>query len=671
MYSNGFAQWKKIADFGDLITTIYFQEYDDTPTIGFVGLEATRFKTKLWRTTDGGKTFTAITYPLDVSGRYTIPHHFTFKSNMRGWFSGVDGNSIFETADGGITWQIVFTGGVSGIAYVPTTNLLLCSNVGASYTSSIDGINFNSISRPDLPSTRSITFSDGLHGIITATDTYNGILVTSDGGNNWVFTDFYSEFYQPLGIRGTQRFYMMSEASRSKQNNILFRSYDGGMSWNQLFAYKQPDSLLTTGTIQYGVDERIFFQTTELGGDGIMMSSDSGVTFSSICGPSTRGDTKFFVRDSFIYAGDKQGGLWLNTTGIGSNSRPILSDTIVQMRSSSCTTTDTLIRFTMFDSCNGRQAQLVRASLSGSPRFSIVSGDDPRTIVTEDSLRIKFDPQSVNVSNDSAQLHLRFKLAWKEFDTIVTVIGNVDLKESLSFLATLTRPSVKAGDTTELRVLPDKAITNKNLTEIHFDVTLNADVLEPLTNYTTEIPDATITMGNPSPIGKLSRYPFVLTGNNMTLDPTQAILNLPMRSYLSDTTITTIQLSTINLNPQDPNYERCTLSAAGNDVPFTLELMCGDSLISRHLGRKPILSIKVLKPNPAKSDVTVTFELTKSGSVKTEILDVLGNVVKQETLEATIGQTMYHISLPNAPEGVYYVRLRCGSETRTGKFFKE
>jgi hypothetical protein len=100
-------------------------------------------------------------------------------------------------------------------------------------------------------------------------------------------------------------------------------------------------------------------------------------------------------------------------------------------------------------------------------------------------------------------------------------------------------------------------------------------------------------------------------------------------------------------------------------------VMCGDSLLSRHLGGKPILTITSLKPNPTKADVTVTFDLARSGAVKAEVLDVLGNVVKQETLEAAVGETKYNISLPDAAEGVYYVRLRYGSETRTVKFIVE
>jgi photosystem II stability/assembly factor-like uncharacterized protein len=879
--SEGFAQWRKITDFGQLIASIDFPTIKDTPQVGFVGVETySPSEVRLYRTFDGGKTFTSINYPQDVGGGYTIPHRFSFKDSLQGWFSGVDGRSIFETLDGGVTWKIIYSGPISGLYYVPTTNLLICSHISKSYTSTSDGVVFNTVDRLDVSSTRSITFSDGMHGIISATDDINSILITSDGGINWTPVNFHSEFYHPVGVEGTQRFYVMSEACRTNKNNILFRSNDGGLNWNQLFSYKQSDLYLTTGTVQYGINENIFFQTTEEGGDGIMMSIDSGVSFFSICGPSTRGDTKFFVRDTFIYAGDKYGSLWLNTTGIGSNSTPILSKSSIALQAQNCSDIFDTVTFTLFDSCNGRQATLLDVSLNGSTKFSLNSGLVPRSIHPNDTLAIQYKPTS-DLAEDTAIIHLGFKLGWKEFDTSITLIGkgykakdfitstfapdtvysntincsndsqvirfrvqdtcrnlfatatkgnisgssafvlppqlpkqstgddslvvtftplrfgldtsmlhvtfeldgvNVDTtfvligefrpskislapsvsdtslsvtssncigasghiyysifdsclgvkgelvsatvtgstnfqvtadadsatviyngagydtaklalkfriyeyeydtvitlygypsatKDSLSFLATLTKPSVTWQETTELRIRPDKAVVNKNLSEIRFDVTLDADVLEPLTNYSTGIAGATIMMSNPTPIGKLMRFPFTITGNNMTLDPSVVILNLPMRPYVSDTTMTTIEVSTINLNPQDPDYERCTLSATGNGAAFTLDLMCGDSLLSQHLGRKPILSIKVLKPNPAKGDVTVTFDLARSGAVKAEVLDVLGNVIKEETLEAPQGESKYNISLPDAAEGVYYVRLKFAGETRTMKFVKE
>jgi hypothetical protein len=881
LYSEGFSQWKKIADFGQLITSIDFPVIKDTPQVGFIGVETySPSEVRLYRTFDGGKTFTSINYPEDVGGGYTIPHRFSFKDSLHGWFSGVDGRSVFETLDGGMTWKIIYTGAISGLCFVPSTNLLICSQIFKSYTSTSDGIIFNTVDRLDVSSTRSITFSDGMHGIISATDETNAILVTSDGGINWTPVNFHSEFYHPIGVEGTQRFYVMSEACRTNKNNILFRSNDGGFNWDQLFSYKQSNLYLTTGTVQYGINESLFFQTTEEGGDGIMMSEDSGYSFYSICGPSTRGDTKFFVRDSFIYAGDIYGGLWLNTTGIGSNSTPILSKPEITLTPQSCSDIYDTVTFTLFDSCNGRQAMLLEASNDTNSSFSINAGTLPRTVQSNDTLIVRYRTDN-SLNGDSDTVHLRFKLGWKIFDTVISVsakpidpsrfvsssfkpdtvrsivltcdsstnilsflvrdtcrgiygsalsgnvtgspafttsasfpitptgvdsvgirfsprrfgldsatlslhfdLGGIPLdtsfmligdyaptkvslsptvsdtsliitssncvgasghiyysvfdsclavngvlvsatvtgstnfqvtadadsatviyngagydtaklalkfriyeyeydtvitlygypsstKDSLSFLATLTKPSVTWEEITELHVTPDKAAASKGLAEIGFDVTLDADVLEPLTNYSTGIAGATITMSGATPVGKLSRYGFVITGNNMSLDPAVSILNLPLRPYVSDTTITTINVSTINLNPQDPDYERCTLSATGGGVPFSLDLMCGDSLLSRHLGGKPILTITSLKPNPTKADVTVTFDLARSGAVKAEVLDVLGNVVKQETLEAAVGETKYNISLPDAAEGVYYVRLRYGSETRTVKFIVE
>ena len=339
---------------------------------------------------------------------------------------------------------------------------------------------------------------------------------------------------------------------------------------------------------------------------------------------------------------------------------PTVSDTSLSVTSSNCIGANGHIYYSVFDSCLGTKGVLLSASVTGSTNFQVTADADSATVIYN------------GAGYDTAKLALKFRLYEYEYDTVITLYGYPSAtKDSLTFLATLTKPSVTWEETTELRVTPDKAAANKNLSEIRFDVTLDADVLEPLTNYSTGIAGAAIMMGSPTPVGKLMRFPFTITGNNMTLDPAVIILNMPMRPYVSDTTMTTIEVSTIRLNPQDADYERCTLSATGNGTPFSLELMCGDSTLSRYLGGKPILTITSLKPNPTKADVTVTFDLATSGSVQAEVLDVLGNVVKEETLEATQGETKYNISLPDAPEGVYYVRLRFAGETRTGKFVRE
>jgi hypothetical protein len=329
--------------------------------------------------------------------------------------------------------------------------------------------------------------------------------------------------------------------------------------------------------------------------------------------------------------------------------------------SSTCYGKEQTIYYSLFDSCISTKGELVSATPTGSTNFQVTADADSVTVIYN------------GAGYDTAKLVLKFRLYEYEYDTVITLYGYPSAtKDSLSFLATLTKPSVTVEETTELRVAPDKAAVNKNLSEIRFDVTLDADVLEPLTNFTTDIPEVTSVRMEPGvAVGKLTRYPFILQGNNMTLDPAISILRLPMRPYVSDTTMTTIELSAIKLNGFDPDYERCTLSATGDGTPFVLDLQCGDLTLSRYIGGKPILTIISLKPNPTKSDVTVTFDLATSGSVRAEVLDVLGNVVKEESLDAQTGETKYDISLPDAAEGVYYVRLRFGNQTRTVKFVRE
>lgn len=131
------------------------------------------------------------------------------------------------------------------------------------------------------------------------------------------------------------------------------------------------------------------------------------------------------LTNSFIYAGDKHGGLWLNTTGIGSNSTPQISNINVALQTTTCHSQDSVITFTFFDSCNGIQAKLVSASLSGSNNFSLISPSNiPRTIHPNDSIIVRYQPSSL--FSDNATLHLRFHLGWKDFDTVISLSASIN-----------------------------------------------------------------------------------------------------------------------------------------------------------------------------------------------------------------------------------------------------
>ncbi|MEP7235388.1 MAG: hypothetical protein ABI778_08845, partial [Ignavibacteriota bacterium] len=143
---NASAQWKKIAQFTDQIRTVYFKEFTATPQDGFLSLEPYSLPLqKLWRTQDGGNSWTMITTALNTLGG--SPRNFSFKNSLEGWFSNFEGNNVYHTIDGGNSWFIDSPQiNIWSIFYSPVIDKLLIA----------DQIN-----------TIGIAFSDAAHGIMT------------------------------------------------------------------------------------------------------------------------------------------------------------------------------------------------------------------------------------------------------------------------------------------------------------------------------------------------------------------------------------------------------------------------------------------------------------------------------------------------------------------------
>jgi photosystem II stability/assembly factor-like uncharacterized protein len=87
-----------------------------------------------------------------------------------------------------------------------------------------------------------------------------------------------------------------------------------------------------------------------------------------------------------------------------------------------CAVSDSVLTFSCYDSCSGTQAKLVSADLSGSPNYSLKAPfDSPRTIHTNDSIVIHYDPRIS--SSDNAVLHLKFQIGSQDFDTTINLLG--------------------------------------------------------------------------------------------------------------------------------------------------------------------------------------------------------------------------------------------------------
>jgi hypothetical protein len=412
--------------------------------------------------------------------------------------------------------------------------------------------------------------------------------------------------------------------------------------------------------LQYN-KEGIFFQTAFDNSEGIMMSEDSGYSFHSICGPSNYIDTRFYVCNNFIYAGDKQGGLWLNTTGIGSNSTPQLSITKINTPALlQCQKFDSLISFTFFDSCANTQAKLVSALISGSNNFSFSSPSViPRTIHPNDSLIISYNP--INSKPDTAQLHLRFHLGWKDFDTTIWLFGAGRIpKENVKFIPSLSQSAAWAGTITDLYVMPDKAISGKGLQSISFDLNYNADLLDESSRvFSTGIPGAVITVGTESPSQTRhgASLPVTITGTNLALDPKLPIADIKFEAMVTDTTFTQITMTNLKLNGGDPNYANCVLSADSPDTSFTLIPACGDSILRGYLRTGKVLDIISIRPNPAQDELEIDLRSAMKQDALIEIFDALGAKVFTDMRNIISGINSIHLDTKGLSGGMYLVRV--------------
>lgn len=650
-------QWKKLNQFSGDVISIFFLDSD--PSIGFVGLA----NSEVWKTTDKGSIWRKTTQ--NGNGK---AYSFTFKNQFEGWFCGLPGN-IYRTIDGGELWSELPSGAMS-IFYVPLINRLIGGGDGCAYVSSTDGINFLDNYLPRTNYSLNVVFGDNQNGIISSYGADNIVLLTSDGGLSWREVDLEGDLYQPVAIKGSSDYYAIREAGLNNNTGEFLHSSDAGQTWQIIYKYWDSSYLSVTGCVQYGVDRSLFFQTAFDNSEGIMMSLDSGKTFYSVCGPTNEVDTKFYVRDSFIYAGDTHGGLWLNTTGIGSNSTPQLSKDTISLSSEFCNVREDTLIFTLFDSCNCRQAELLEASVSGSNRFSVAGGTVPRTIVPNDTVRIIYTPDPNSSATDNATLNLKLKLGWKVFDTVITLTGkNISPHQDISFTPVLTANNLIAGKEAECNIFSSNRIQDRGLDKVTFDLTYDNDLLEVAEITAQAGMSATYTA--PIVTNGIARQPITITGNNMTIDSLLPMVSVKFRTFLTDTTLSTIELSTINLNDDNPDYKNCTLSATGNSTTFTQASICGDSTIRSFMLTGKLIDILSIRPNPTNEDATVSFESLANDKAQLQLIDELGKVVLEETLSTKRGANEHTIAIPKHWSGTFFVRLQIGKDVVTGKLVKQ
>jgi hypothetical protein len=76
-------------------------------------------------------------------------------------------------------------------------------------------------------------------------------------------------------------------------------------------------------------------------------------------------------------------------------------------------------------------------------------------------------------------------------------------------------------------------------------------------------------------------------------------------------------------------------------------------------------------PNPANTILNCIISLIEDGTVNISILDIVGNMVVHEELEAVKGSNMRQLDISNFPHGMYFIRISSRAENAEIKFVKE
>jgi photosystem II stability/assembly factor-like uncharacterized protein len=338
------AQWRMLHDFSNplddpagltSISALYFLDLPGAPRIGFLGIttDDVNFTTaseggQVWKTIDGGITWTQVGPINDPFFFCKEVNDFVFKDSLTGWMVAAANNAdggCYKTTDGGLTW--VRLPGVSGeclsIYYHRVSNRLVLTRSADRFglTSTDEGTNWQSLNT----NFSSCSFSDDLIGILSGIGAPNTIYdgpnsLTTDGGVTWSHVSANLRCSRPLAIQGTKTFFILVDSNR------VYRSDDGGSNWMEVFRFPFSNPRFNIEKL-FGDLQHMYAQTIY----GVFSSSDEGKSWQSFCGPANfLGDIGlqkgFYQKGVYIYAAQLSSPsygakLWINTTGLATGPR--------------------------------------------------------------------------------------------------------------------------------------------------------------------------------------------------------------------------------------------------------------------------------------------------------------------------------------------------------------
>jgi hypothetical protein len=299
---------------GDIVATVAADRKN--AGTAFVGISAGSADKGVWRTKDGGKSWSKLSGGLP--DRFTSivavhPQTGTIFANP-----GADG--VWHSNDGGDTWTqstsaLTDPGGLSGLLCHPTSKVVwIVSSQNGVFRSDNDGVSFTATPNTNLPLNQFGLGPLAYDGSKLYLGTYgHGVYVSTDGGDTWTQA---ASANLPTSGAASEALGMAASPSRPgvlyvKTNGALFKSTDGGASFTPI-EIGGSGARYATILMDPSQPTKLWASANETNGGpgGLFETQDDGKTWTSI-GPDTQGvGAADVAADGTLYAGTIGKGVW-------------------------------------------------------------------------------------------------------------------------------------------------------------------------------------------------------------------------------------------------------------------------------------------------------------------------------------------------------------------------
>lgn len=607
--TNGGASWVNMNATGMFTNTAAFANWVTffTPSIGIANGDPVNNEYEIWRTIDGGQSWTQIPgtdIPDPLAGEFAIVNLYAKQGTSNLWF-GTNGNRMYRSTDAGLTYSV--------------------NSVGANPSNTIT----------------EIAFSDPLHGICF-TSTGGGVVDlwnTNDGGVNW---NQISPTPANLGendisaIPGTG---VLVSYGAGTGNEIISYSTDNGLTWTDwgsvAIPYLTGDFVSNTtgwaGSLQFTAGTNTFTNVWKYtgpatsgtvvptaafiapanicltGGSAVLNPANTSIgapapTYSWSVSPAATISSPTASNPSITFSsGNNYTITLMATSATGTN---VTSQVVTVL---ACTSP--VANFNLPTAICNKVAFTATANPGGSPAPSYSWSASPAGLTFTPSIFAQ-SPQIVGAPGTYTLSAAATNISGTDVKTMVVTIPNCAPNLAVN------SPSAFCKDDGKFNVVVVNSSTNPPVGSTN--------------SYTWSVAPTGTNISNQSNVTSIVQYSFVV--QNTTKDYT---VTLKSKNASGTNTLTQVIKS-----------DACTGVSQQNDFMSSL----------------------LVYPNPASEQLNISLPAS-SDSFRISVINVLGSVVYNETVASSTKETSLKMS--DKPRGVYFLTVQSGKEKVTKKIIIE